>query len=366
MTESLSRELPNEAGSASIARQFLREHATLDSMRQTEADLLVTELVANVIQHAPDASTITLTLDQDRATGLKVTVSHPAESDIDGAGQGIGHLVTERYSQRWGTRFENDMLHVWFVLRTPGSVSLSPELTDHDLFDRMTEDPASFSGELLTRHSDLALAISKRYRGKGIDDDDLQQVAQMALLKAIHRFDDSYGDLRPFAAVTISGELKKLLRDRGWSVRVPRALQESSLNLGRATEKLTQELNRIPTDEELARELDIAPEEVGEARSAGRAYRSSSIEKPAESTGLSLLDRLEDPDPGLFNAEERVMISEAIQELPVRQQQILKLRFDEDLTQTEIGDLLGISQMHVSRLLNRAIEDLRVRLGESE
>jgi RNA polymerase sigma-B factor len=366
MTESLTRQLPNEPASAAIARQFVREHATLDSMRQTEAALLVTELVANVIQHAPDAGTITLTLEQDRATGLKVTVSHPAERGIDGTGQGIGHLVTERYSQRWGTNFEDDTLHVWFVLRTPGSVSLSPDLTDQDLFDRMTEDPAAFSGELLNRHSDLALAISKRYRGKGIDDDDLQQVAKMALLKAIHRFDDSYGDLRPFAAVTISGELKKLLRDRGWSVRVPRALQESSLNLGRATEKLTQELNRIPTDEELARELDIDPVEVGEARSAGRAYRSSSIEKPAESTGLSLLDRLEDTDPGLFNAEERVMISQAIQELPVRQQQILKLRFDEDLTQTEIGDLLGISQMHVSRLLSRAIEDLRVRLGESE
>ncbi len=366
MTELLSCELPNEPGSASIARRFLREHATLDSMRQTEADLLVTELVANVIQHAPDVDTITLTLEQDRATGLKVTVSHPAERDIDRTGSGIGHLVTERYSQRWGTTFEADILNVWFVLRTPGSVSMSPDLTDHDLFARLKDDPAVFSGELLSRHSDLALAISKRYRGKGIDDDDLQQVAQMALLKAIHRFDPSYGDLRPFAAVTISGELKKLLRDRGWSVRVPRALQESSLNLGRATEKLTQELNRIPTDEELARELDIDPDEVGEARSAGRAYRSSSIEKPAESTGLSLLDRLEDTDPGLFNAEERVMISEAIQELPVRQQQILKLRFDEDLTQTEIGDLLGISQMHVSRLLSRAIDELRVRLGESE
>ncbi len=366
MTELLSCELPNEPGSASIARQFLREHAILDSMRQTEADLLVTELVANVIQHAPDAGTITLSLEQDRATGLKVTVSHPAPSDIEGSGQGIGHLVTERYSQRWGTTFENNMLSVWFVLRTPGSVSLSPELTDHDLFDMMAEDPASFSGELLNRHSDLALAISKRYRGKGIDDDDLEQVAQMALLKAIHRFDDSYGDLRPFAAVTISGELKKLLRDRGWSVRVPRALQESSLNLGRATEKLTQQLNRIPTDEELARELDIDPGKVGEARSAGRAYRSSSIEKPAESTGLSLLDRLEDTDPALFNAEERVMIAEAIQELPVRQQQILKLRFDEDLTQTEIGDLLGISQMHVSRLLSRAIDELRKMLGETE
>lgn len=366
MTESLSRELANDAGSAYIAREFLREHATLDSMRQTEADLLVTELVANVIQHAPEAETITLTLEQDKATGLKVTISHSATSDINGARQGIGHLVTERYSRRWGTKFENGVLHVWFVLRTPGSVSLSADLSDHDLFSRMTEDPASFSGELLSRHADLAVAISKRYRGKGIDDDDLQQVAQMALLKAIHRFDDSYGDLRPFAAVTISGELKKLLRDRGWSVRVPRALQERSLDLGRATEKLTQQLNRAPTDGELARELDIDPDEVGEARNAGRAYRSSSIDKPAESTGLSLLDRLEETDPTLFNTEERIMISEVIESLPVRQQQILTLRFDEDLTQSEIGGILGISQMHVSRLLSRAIEELRNKLDESE
>jgi RNA polymerase sigma-B factor len=149
-------------------------------------------------------------------------------------------------------------------------------------------------------------------------------------------------------------------------VRVPRALQERSLAVGRATEKLTHELGREPSDEELARELDIDPAEVREALSAGRAYSSSSIEKPSENTGLSLLDRLEESDPILFNAEERIMISEAIQALPIRQQQILRLRFEEDLTQTEIGDLLDISQMHVSRLLSRAIEDMRARLGESE
>jgi RNA polymerase sigma-B factor len=366
MTESISQELPNDVGSAYLARQFLRENATLDSMRQTEADLLVTELVANAIQHSPDAGTITLTLEQDRATGLKVTVSHPADQDIEGAEPGIGLMVTERFSQRWGTRYDDGMLHVWFVLRTPGSVSLSPDLSDKDLFSKMAEDPASFSEELLGRHSDLARAIAKRYRGKGIDDDDLLQVAQMALLKAIQRFDDSYGDLRPFAAVTISGELKKLLRDRGWSVRVPRALQERSLAVGRATEKLTQDLKRDPSDEEIARELDIDAADVREARTAGRAYSSSSIEKPSENTGLSLLDRLEETDPILFNAEERIMISEAILALPVRQQQILRLRFEEDLTQTEIGDLLDISQMHVSRLLSRAIEDMRARLGESD
>ncbi|REK12532.1 MAG: hypothetical protein DWQ40_11345 [Actinobacteria bacterium] len=366
MTKPIRTELPNDPESAFIARRFIRENATLDSMRQTEADLLVTELIGNVIQHAPDAREIELTLEQDRAVGLKVTVSHEAEAGIDGAGQGVGHLVAERLSRRWGTHFDNGRLHVWFVLRTPGSVTLSPDLSDQDLFNRMSEDPSSFSGELIRRHGDLAEAISKRYRGKGIDDEDLRQVAQMALLKAIQRFDDSYGDLRPFAAVTISGELKKLLRDRGWSVRVPRTLQERSLEVARATEQLTQRLNRPPTDDEVADEIGIDAAAVDEARRAGRAYSSSSIEKPTERTGLTLLDRLEDDDLSEFNREDKIMITEAIKTLPVRQQQILRLRFEEDMTQTEIGDILGISQMHVSRLLSKAIDALREKLDEGD
>ena len=359
-------ELANDPESAFAARRFLRENATLDSMRQTEADLLVTELIGNVIQHAGDVEKITLSMEQDRATGLKVTVSHPAKRDLDGAGRGVGHMVTDRLSRRWGTSFDGERLNVWFVLRTPGSVSLSPDLSDHDLFDRMSEDPGAFSDELIRRHGDLALAISKRYRGKGIDDDDLLQVAQMALLKAIQRFDDSYGDLRPFAAVTISGELKKLLRDRGWSVRVPRSLQERSLEVAKVTSRLTQSPNRAPTDEEVAEKVGIAPSEVDEARRAGKAYSASSIEKPTETTGMTLLDRLADEQISEFNPEERIMVTEAIKSLPDRQQHILMLRFEDDMTQSEIGEILGISQMHVSRLLRRAVDSLREKLEDDE
>lgn len=363
MNEPITKELPNGVQSAFEARRFIRENATLDSMRLTEADLLVTELIANVVQHAPDAGQITLTLEQDRAVGLKVTVAHEANAGIDGRGQGVGHFVVDKLSRRWGTEFDEGVLKVWFVLRTPGALTLSPDLTDHDLFGRMAEDPTVFSDELIRRHSDLAVAISKRYRGKGIDDEDLEQVARMALLKAIQRFDDSYGDLRPFAAVTISGELKKLLRDRGWSVRVPRTLQERSLEVAKTIERLTQTLNRAPTDEEVAAEIGIDAAEVDEARKAGKAYSSSSIERPTESTGLTILDHLEDEDLSEFNLEDRLMITDAIKTLPVRQQQILKLRFEEDMTQTEIGEILGISQMHVSRLLGRAIESLRENLN---
>lgn len=359
MTGSTSIELANDVESAAVARRFVRENATLDSMRLTEADLLVTELIANVVQHAPAADKITVSLEQDRLVGLKVTVSHPGDKGIEGAEPGVGHMVVDRVSRRWGSEVSDGRLAVWFVLRTPGTVTIAPDLDDQDLFSRMEEDPGAFSDELLRRHEDLARAISRRYRGKGIDDDDLHQVAQMALLKAIQRFDDSYGDLRPFAAVTISGELKKLLRDRGWSVRVPRSLQERSLEVARITERLTQNLNRKPTDEEVASEIGIDSLEVGQARQAGRAYSSSSIEKPAESTGMTLLDRLEDEDGSGFPAEDRIMIGEAVKTLPPRQQHILQLRFEEDMTQSEIGEILGISQMHVSRLLGRAISSLR-------
>jgi RNA polymerase sigma-B factor len=213
------------------------------------------------------------------------------------------------------------------------------------------------------RHTDLAASISRRYRGKGIDDDDLLQVANMALLKAIQRFDPTLGALRPYAASTISGELKRLLRDRGWSVRVPRSLQERSLEVGRTADQLAQILNRAPEPSELAAELEWSEEEVVEAMGARKAYASSSMDKPADITGVTLLDRLEDEDIGLLMADDRMLVEEAMANLPERQQLILRLRFNDDMTQSEIAEEVGISQMHVSRLLSKALGALKEAIG---
>lgn len=357
-------ELPNAPDSAALARRFVRANARLDSMRHTEADLLVTELVTNVANHATEVPTFLLSVDPRDAAGMRVKIQHPFPRPIDGKEAGIGHTLVGRIARKWGHDHDGEQLSVWFVLRTPGTAAVSPDADDEELLDLMSLDPASYSDELIRRHSDLATAIARRYRRKGIDDDDLEQVAHMALLKAIQRFDKSLGNLRPYAAVTISGELKKLLRDKGWAVRVPRSLQERSLQVSRATGVLTQSLRRPPTADEIALHLDLSEEEVAEAINAGGAYSATSIDRPAEETGLSLLDRLEESDPGLLNVEERLAVEEAIALLPDRQQHILDLRFNEDLTQSEIAEILNISQMHVSRLLADAVGALRDSLSE--
>lgn len=363
MSEPPHLTLPALPDSAARAREFLRENATLDSMRHGEADLLITELIGNAIVHSPDANELVLTLDQDRERGLIVALTHPHPGPIETEETGVGFLLLERLSRSWGTEQDGEKLTVWFAMRTPGTTSIAPEVSDDLLFEMMADDPAAYCDELVRRHSDLAASISRRYRGKGIDDDDLAQVAHMALLKAIQRYDPSLGSIRPYAAATISGELKRLLRDRGWSVRVPRSLQERSLEVAKTAEKMAQSLNRAPEPAEIAEKLDLTEEEVNEALEARQAYSSTSMDKPADTTGISLLDRLEDEDIRLLMADDRIVVEEAMAKLPERQQRILQLRFNDDRTQSEIAEEIGISQMHVSRLLNRALESLKKQIG---
>lgn len=366
MTDKRELRLGAEPVAAASARAFLREHARLDGMRHAEADLLVTELIGNAIEHSPDIDEIVVALEQDRERGLIVSVSHRHDEPIDLGDEGVGFMLLRRLAKDWGHDHDGESLTVWFILRTPGTFSIPEDVPDADLFQRMNEDPAAYSDELVRRHSDLAASIARRYRGKGVDEDDLLQVANMALLKAIQRYDASIGTIRPYAAATISGELKRLLRDKGWSVRVPRSLQERSLEVAKTAELLAQKLNRPAEISEIARQLDLTEEEVVEAIDARQAYASSSIDRPAETTGVSLLERLENDDVELLMADDRVVVEEAVKRLPERQQRILDLRFNEDMTQTEIAEELGISQMHVSRLLANALKSLEKSIGEEE
>jgi RNA polymerase sigma-B factor len=216
--------------------------------------------------------------------------------------------------------------------------------------------------QLVAAHLGLAEYLARRFANRGEPLDDLVQVASLGLLKAVGRYDPERGvEFSTYATHTIVGELKRHFRDRGWAIRAPRRMQELYLRLGKVVASLGQELGRSPTIAELAAEVQVSEEEVLEALEAGQAYRFASLDAPApgDGEGESLATRLGQDDPGMLGAEQRATLSPLLDMLPEREQTILHLRFFEGLTQSEIATRLGISQMHVSRLLARSVAQLR-------
>lgn len=214
---------------------------------------------------------------------------------------------------------------------------------------------------LIEAHIGLAEYLARRFNNRGEPLDDLVQVASMGLVKAVDRFDPERGvEFSTYATHTIVGELKRHFRDKGWAVRAPRRMQELYLRLGKVISTLSQELGRSPTIAELATEAGVSEEEVLEAMEAGQAYRFASLDAPAPGDdGDTMGTRLGEEDPNMIDAEHRAALSPLIASLPEREQTILYLRFYDGLTQSEIAARMGISQMHVSRLLARSLAQLR-------
>jgi len=219
---------------------------------------------------------------------------------------------------------------------------------------------------LILSHARLVRAIARRYTGRGFAVEDIVQSGYLGLIQAVDRFDPARGvPLERYAARMIEGEIMHLFRDRGWSVRVPRALQELSGKLASASEELTQSLGRAPTTEELAAVLDEPPDRVEDAMLARRAYAAESLSATSQADDGSAVERgpaarlLSVADEGFANVDDRDQLGRAMRRLPHRQRAIVRLRFESDLTQAEIADRLGISQMHVSRLLRGALATLR-------
>lgn len=216
--------------------------------------------------------------------------------------------------------------------------------------------------ELVERLLPLARRLASRYRNSAESRDDLEQVAYLGLLKAIERADPDRGELVRFAVPTIMGELKRHFRDHGWTMRVPRSLQERFLEVGDVVERMTASLGRSPTAREIADEMGLPVEDVVEALDAATAYSPVALDAPRRSEDGddgSFADTLGEVDEGYERVEYGATLAPALRQLPARQREILRLRFDEDLTQSEIAAQIGISQMHVSRLLRRALEQLR-------
>jgi RNA polymerase sigma-B factor len=218
---------------------------------------------------------------------------------------------------------------------------------------------------LVRRFLPLAHRLARRFVRSSEPEDDLKQAAGLALIKAIDRFDPDHGaDFAAFAVPTIVGELKRHFRDTTWAVHVPRRSQEQGLAIERAMEDLTNRHGHTPTVEEIARHLGIGAEEVLDGLLAAGAYQALSLDAPyklddAEASEETLGDVLGGEDEQYALVVERVTLANAIRKLPAREQRILRLRFVEDLTQTEIAAQVGLSQMQVSRLLRSSLAQLR-------
>jgi RNA polymerase sigma-B factor len=210
----------------------------------------------------------------------------------------------------------------------------------------------------------LARHLAHRYAGRGEPFDDLFQVAVVGLIKAVDRFEADRGvDFAGFAVPTIVGELKRHFRDRTWSIRVPRRLQELRLAITAANNTLTHTLDRSPTVADIAAYLEVSEEEVLEGLEGARAYNTTSLSTPITADGgTELADTLGGEDEEYDLAETRVALAPAMAVLDAREQKIIALRFYGNLTQTQIAEQVGISQMHVSRLLTRALAKMRRQL----
>jgi RNA polymerase sigma-B factor len=255
----------------------------------------------------------------------------------------------------------------------PGSPEGATEPGDRELAQAVQslphDDPRREAAltELVARYQSLVRACVHRYRSGPESADDLMQVGYLGLLKAISRFDTEIGDsLAAYAQPTISGELKRHFRDKRWQVHVRRSTQELRLQVIAATADLTQRLARSPTDTELAAHLEVTVEDVLEAQLAGAAFQASSLDTPlsADADGGSLADLIGEEDPGLEQTLDMQAVWTHLPELPEREQRLLMMRFYGNMTQSQIADRLGLSQMHVSRLLSHALGHLRERITE--
>jgi RNA polymerase sigma-B factor len=220
---------------------------------------------------------------------------------------------------------------------------------------------AQLRDEVICGYLPLARRLAGRFRNRGEESDDLEQVALLGLINAVDRFDAARGGSFEFYAIpTILGELKRHFRNRAWTMHVSRSLQELHLDICRAVPVLSQELQRTPNVADLSAYLDVPPERVMLGIGCAEAYRARSLNSVVDpDNDTEVGDRIGGPDQDLEMIPERATLRQAIETLPEREREMLRLRFVDNLTQSEIADKIGVSQMHVSRLLTRAFALLK-------
>ena len=219
--------------------------------------------------------------------------------------------------------------------------------------------------ELIERHLPLVRSLARRYAGRGESLEDIEQVGAIGLIKAIDRFElEREVSLATYATPNVVGEIKRHFRDKGWSIRVPRALQELNASMSSAIDRLTARLGRSPSIAEIAAELKSTPEDVLEALEVGSAYSTVSLSTgPGGEENLDPMETIGEEDEAFDQMETRTAIEPAFGHLPEREREILRMRFEEGLPQTQIADRVGLSQMHVSRLIRKSLSSMRDELA---
>ncbi len=244
-----------------------------------------------------------------------------------------------------------------------------------ELFVEFLDEGASHASRdaardaLVRLHLPLVEHCARRFRNRGEPFEDLVQVGTIGLIKSVDRFDTERGvEFSTYATPTIIGEIKRYFRDKGWAIRVPRRLQELRMQIGTATAELTQDLGRSPTASELAAHIGCTVEEIVEGIESSNAYSTLSLDATDDSDdgAASMLDALGEVDAGMEHVEIRESIKPLLDQLDAREKKILLLRFFKNMTQSQIAEEIGVSQMHVSRLLNRTLEQLRSSLQAAE
>jgi RNA polymerase sigma-B factor len=246
-------------------------------------------------------------------------------------------------------------------------VNAAPVLTQHDDTHDLIEaarhadaaERALLEDEVVRRHLGLAHHLAARYGGRGADRDDLAQVACFALVKAIRGFDHERGEFVPFATVTILGEIKKYFRDYCWGIRPPRRIQQMQADISSATERCLQSESRQPDMETIANEIDARVDEVREAMAARSCFSPTSLDQPVRESGRPLGETIAGETSDYDFIDEWVTIEPLCRDLDDEERLLLRLRFVEDKTQQEIAEIVGVSQMQISRRLAKLLARLR-------
>lgn len=352
-------------GAASEFRVWLTVVFGLSGSSALDLEVVGSEVVLWATEAGDFSDGDVLEISADRPPGaVHVEVVFPS-SVPPSAPDDLTKGVLDERSSLWGTEYADGRVTVWYEVAIPTAGWELEVADDADLIERMSVDDRAGT-ELVERYDPLIRRMAARYRRAGLESDDLCQVGREALLAAAGRFDPAAGSFERYVSRTVSGTLKRHLRDRGWAVRPPRGLQELVLELRVVEAYLAQQSGRPVTLLEVAAESGRSPDEVDRARRAAEVFDITSLDQSSAPDLPSFADQLGRDDEAMQRAAEWAAVGTAMSELKPREREIVRLRYFEDLSQRDIAERVGISQMHVSRLLRTSITEMRDAVGVSD